>query len=155
MEATRHGVRPPGDRVGSGHRTFYRDGSIAVTDRWLLTPARRFPIADLHNLRTSSVAAASPLAAVSATMSGVLGVAAATFVMLTGDPAVMMAGPVIASVPLSVALVSWRIRRRFHTLYADLGGRPVQVLVDHDERRFNQICRALRRAREYGRDRAY
>jgi hypothetical protein len=155
MEVTRHGVRPPGDRFGSGHRTFYRDGSIAVTDRWLLTPARRYPIADLHNLRTVSEPAASAVAAVSATMSGVLGVAAATFVMLTGDPSVMMIGPLAAGVPLSVALLSWRMRRRFHALYADYGGRAVQVLGDHNERRFNQICRALLRAREHGRDHAY
>jgi hypothetical protein len=155
MEATSHGVRPPGNRFGSAHRTFYHDGSVAVTDRWLLTPARRYPIADLHNLRTVTEGAMSPVAAVSATVSGVLGVAAATFVVLTGDPAVMMIGPLAAGVPLSVALVSWRMRRRFHALYADYGGRAVQVLGDHDERRFNRICRALLRAREYGRDRAY
>jgi hypothetical protein len=88
-------------------------------------------------------------------MSGVLGVAAATFVVLTGDPAALMIAPVAAGVPLSVALVSWRMRRRFRALYADFGGRAVQVLGDHDERRFNQICRALLRAREYGRDHAY
>jgi len=29
------------------------------------------------------------------------------------------------------------------------------VLGGHDERRFNQICRALLRAREYRRDHAY
>jgi Family of unknown function (DUF6232) len=155
MEAMRHGVRPSGDRSGSGSRTFYRDGAISVTDRWLLTPSRRYPIGELANLRSSSQATASPVAAVSAAMSGVLGVAAATFVMLTGDPAVMMLGPLAAGLPLSVALVSWRIRRRFHVLYADFAGRTVQVLGDHDERRFNQICRALLRAREYGRDHTY
>jgi hypothetical protein len=155
MEAMRHGVRPPGDRIGSGNRTFYRDGAISVTDRWLLTPVHRYPIADLHNMRSSSQSTTSPVAAVSATMSGVLGVAAATFVVLTGDPAVMMLGPLAAGVPLSVALVSWRIRRRFHVLYADVGGRIVRILGDHDERRFNQICRALLRAREFGRDHTY
>jgi len=155
MEAMRHGVRPAGDRSGSAYRTFYRDRSIAVTDRWLLTPARRYPIADLHNLRIVTEPAASPVAAVSAMMSGVLGVAAATFLVLTGDPAVMMIGPLAAGVPLSVALLSWRMRRRFHALYADYGGRAVQVLGDNDERRFNQICRAVLRAREYRRDHAY
>ena len=88
-------------------------------------------------------------------MSVVLGVAVATVVVLTGDPAAMMLGPLAAGVPLSVALVSWRMRRRFHVLYADYGGRPVQVLGDVDGRRFNQICRALLRAREHGRDHAY
>jgi hypothetical protein len=155
MEAKRHGVRPPGDRNGSGYRTFYRDESIVVTDRWLLTPARRYAIADLHNLRTVSEPATSPVAAVSATMSGVLGIAAVTFVVLTGDPAAMMIAPLAAGVPLSVALLSWRMRRRFHALYADYGGRVVQVLGGHDGRRFNQICRALLRAREYRRDHAY
>jgi hypothetical protein len=155
MEATRHGVQQPGDRFGSGHRTFYRDGSVTVTGRWLLTRVRRYPIADLHNLRTVTESAASPVAAVAATMSGVLGVAAATFVVLTGDPAAMMIGPLVAGVPLSVALLSWRMRRRFHVLYADFGGQAVQVLGDHDGRRFNQICRALLRAREYSRDHAY
>jgi len=140
---------------GSGNRTFYRDGGITVTDRWLLTPARRYPIADLHNLRSTREPARSPVAAVSVTMSGVLGVAAATVMVLTGDPAAMMLGPLAAGLPLSVALVSWRMRRHFHVLYADLDGRPVHVLGDADGRRFNQICRALVRAREYRRDQAY
>jgi hypothetical protein len=153
MEAQR-GVRPTGDGSRAG-RTFYRDGTITVTDRWLLTPARRYPIADLHNLRSTSESARSPVAAVSAAVSGVLGVAVATVMVLTGDPAAMMLGPLAAGVPLSVALVSWRMRRHFHVLFADFDGRPVQVLGDADERRFNQICRALLRAREYGRDHAY
>jgi hypothetical protein len=149
MEAQR-GVRPT-----DGNRTFYRDRTITVTDRWLLTSTRRYPIAELHNLRSGSEPARSPVAAVSATMSGVLGVAAVTVVVLTGDPAALMVGPLVAGVPLSVALVSWRMRRHFHVLYADFDGRPVQVLGDVDGRRFNQICRALLRAREYGRDHAY
>jgi hypothetical protein len=154
MEAQRR-VRPPGDRFGPGNRTFYHDSTITVTHRWLLTPARRYPIADLHNLRSTRQAARSPVVAVSATVSGILGVAAATVVVLTGDPAAMMLGPLAAGVPLSIALVSWRMRRVFHTLYADVDGRPVQVLGDADGRRFNQICRALVRAREYGRDHEY
>jgi hypothetical protein len=129
--------------------------SVGFTELWLLTTTHRYAIGDLHNLRTTSQSTASPLATVSATVSGVLGVAAATFVVLTGDPTGLMIGPLLAGVPLSVALVSWRMRRRFHSLYADYAGRTEQIVGDQDERRFNQICRALLRAREYGRDRAY
>jgi hypothetical protein len=136
-------------------RVYYRDNRVTVTERWLLTPTRRYPVAELRNLRTASQSTASPLATLSVTMSGVLGVAAATFVVLTGDPMAMMIGPMAAGVPLTVALVSWRLRRRFHVLYAEHDGQTEQLIADHDQRRFNQVCRALVRAREYGRDRAY
>jgi Family of unknown function (DUF6232) len=158
MERTRGAPQLPVGRVGPPAvpetRTFYRDGAISVTDRWLTTPGRRYAISDLANLRIVR-AAAAPVAVASTTMSCVLGLAAATLVVLSGDPALMVGGPLLAVVPFGVALVRWRMRRRFFALYGDLGGRSVQIHGDFDERRFNQVCRALLRAREYRRDHAY
>jgi hypothetical protein len=158
MEGTRNATGPPEDRFvrpeAAGTRAFYRDATVSVTDRWLTTGGRRYAITELGNLRVVH-AATAPVAAVSTTVSCVLGLAAATLVVLSGDPALMVGGPLLAMVPFGVALVRWRMRRWFFALYADLGGRPVQIHGDFDERRFNQVCRALLRAREYRRDHAY
>lgn len=43
---------------------------------------------------------------------------------------------------------SWLKRRRYE-LWAQMGGRWVQLFVSRDEREFGQVCRALTRAREY------
>lgn len=158
MEATRKPAQPPENRIirpePSAHRTFYREGGIAVTDRWLTIPGQRFAIAELHNLRTVRKAAGAPLMVMSTVMACVA-VAAVAFGGLSQDPALMMGAPVLATVPLGFAMMSWKLRRRYFALYADYRGVPVQVLGARDERRYNQICRALLRAREYSRDHTY
>jgi hypothetical protein len=148
MEISQAGPQPPEGRI------FYRDSAVCVTERWLTIPGRRYAIGELRNLRMVREPA-PPIAAASTVMACVVGLAAATFVVLSGDPALMMGGPVLAVVPAGVALVSWRMRRRFFALYADYRGRVVQVHGDVDERRFNQVGRALIRAGEYGRERDY
>jgi hypothetical protein len=158
METTRSVERSLEDRFAryapAEHRTFYREGGVSVTDRWLTTASRRFAVGELRNLRTVREPA-TPLGAASTAMACILVVAAATFVAFSGEPALMLGGPVVAALPIGFALVSWRLRPRSFALYAEYGGRTVQVLEASDERRYNQICRALLRAREYSRDHAY
>lgn len=158
MQSTRDVSGSPEDRFvrpeAAEHRTFYREGGVCVTDRWLTIAGRRFAVADLQNLRTIREPA-TPLGAASTAMVCILAVAAATFVAFSGEPALMVGGPVVAALPIGFAFVSWRLRRRFFALYAEYSGQTVQVLGASDERRYNQICRALLRAREYSRDHAY
>jgi hypothetical protein len=158
METTRSFVQPLEDRFArpgpAEHRTFYREGGVSVTDRWLTIAGRRFVVAELRNLRTVREPT-KPIGAASTAVACILAVAAATFVAFSGEPALMLGGPVFAALPIGFALVSWRLRPRFFKLYAEYGSRTVEVLGASDERRYNQICRALLRAREFGRDHAY
>jgi hypothetical protein len=158
MEATRKGVLSPEDHFirqePAEHRTFYREGGVSITDRWMTISGRRFAIADLNNLRTVREPS-SPAAGASTAVACIIAVAAATIVAFSGEPALMVGGPVVAALPVGVAFVVWRMRQRFFALYAEYGRQTMQVFGTSDERRYNQICRALVRAREYGRDHAY
>ncbi|GIJ50201.1 hypothetical protein Val02_70870 [Virgisporangium aliadipatigenens] len=138
MEATRRLPR----------RTFYRDGDIIITDRWLTISGRRFQVAELVNLRAVR-RPAHPMTVASTAMACVLVAAMATFVALSGEPALLFGGPLLVGLPAGVAVMSWRLRRNDLTLFAEYGDATVQLVDDLEERRFNQVCRALIRAREY------
>lgn len=153
MEATRNAIGPPEAlfaRHGSaGQRTFYKEGEICVTDQWLTISGRRFAVTALHNLRTVREPITSLLIACTM-IACVLVVAVAALAALAGEPMMIIGGPVVAALPIGVALINWRTRRQYLALYAEYGDQTVQVLGVSDERRYNQICRALIRAREYG-----
>jgi hypothetical protein len=135
------------------HRTFYRDGGVWITDRWLTVNGRRYAVADLRNLRAVRVPADS--AAASVGMACVVAIAMTAFMGFAGDPILLIGSPLLAAVPIGIAIVAWRLRRRAFELYADYEGAEVQVLRAPDQWRFNQMCRALMRAREYGREREF
>jgi hypothetical protein len=157
VEATRKAIRPPEDRIAryepGEHRTFYRDGGVWITDRWMTIHDRRYQVGSLNNLRAVREPADSVAASVG--MACAVAVAVAAFVVLAGDPILLLGSPLLAAVPVGIAIVAWRLRRRSYVLYADYNGREVQVLRGPDQRRFNQICRALVRAREYDREHMY
>jgi hypothetical protein len=129
-------------------RTFYRDADIIITDRWLTISGRRFAVADLTNLRAVR-RPAHPMVVASTTMACVLVAAMATFVALSGEPMLMVGGPLLVGLPAGVAVMSWRLRRNDLALYAGYGDATVELVGAMEERRFNQVCRALIRAREY------
>jgi len=133
-------------------RTFYQADGVHVTDRWLTSAGRRYPVADLANLRTVREPA-GPVSTASKTMACVFVAAVTAFAALTGEPALVVGGPLLAAVPAGFALVIMRLRGRPLALYADYGDQTVQVFGAADERRYNQICRALIRAREFDRER--
>ncbi len=158
MEATRKPPRPPEDhfvRYGPApHRTFYRQGGISVTDQWLTIAGRRFPVAELHNLR--SVREPAPTVAVAtAAVACAVAVATGALAAFSGDPALMIGAPFLAALPIGMAVATWRLRPRYFALYADYRGEIVQLLGAVDERRYGQICRALLRAVEVNRERTY
>jgi hypothetical protein len=149
VEATRKPNRSPGDRAEV--RTFYQVGDVLITDRWLTYSGRRFAVAELSNLRTIREPA-GPVSVASTTMAAVFVATVTAFAALTGEPLLLVGGPILAAVPAGFALAVWRLRGRHLALYAEYGDETVQVLGAVDERRYNQICRALIRAREYGRE---
>lgn len=152
MEGTRKPVRPPERHFYQHepveHRTFYRDGGIWITDRWMTVHGRRFPVNQLTNLRTAREPVQT--AAIASTgMAFAAVVAVATFMAFAGEPGIMIGSPLLVAVPLGVAFAAWRLRRRLFALYADYGDQTVQVFSVPDQWRYKQICRSLMRAREY------
>jgi hypothetical protein len=153
MEATRNTRALPEDRFvrpeQASHRTFYRGPGVNVTDRWLTVADRRYAVAELDHPRTvrqpmAGFARASSAAAV---IVGAVVVAGA----VAGEPTLLVGAPIAVAVPVGIAVAA-RLRRRYFALVAEYRGETVELFGASDERRFNQICRALLRAREYGRD---
>jgi hypothetical protein len=162
VEATRNPVRSPEGRRALEERrarlqptelrTFYQAGGVQVTDRWVTSSGRRYPVAALANLRTVREPA-GPVSVVSKTMACVFVAAVTAFAAMTGEPLLIVGGPLLAAVPAGFALVVMRLRGRPLALYAEYGDQTVQVFGAADARRYHQICRALIRAREFDRER--
>jgi len=155
VEATRKPVR---SLEGRGRpqptelRTFYQAGGVQVTDRWVTSSCRRYSVADLVNLRTVREPA-GPVSVASKAMACVFIAAVTAFAALTGEPLLVVGGPLLAAVPAGFALVIMRLRGRPLALYAEYGDQTVQVFGASDAQRYHQICRALIRAREFDRER--
>jgi fatty acid desaturase len=158
MEATRKPRQWPEDHFvryePTAHRTFYREGGVWITDRWLTITGRRFAVDELQNLRTVREPAA-PVAIVATAIASVLVLVTVAFVALSAPQALLITGPFLATLPVGVGVVTWRLRHRYLALHAEYRGETVLVLDGFDERRYNQVCRALVRAREYSRDHMY
>jgi hypothetical protein len=152
VEGTRKPTRPPERRFlrhdPVEHRTFYRDGGIWITDRWVTVRGRRFAVEGLNNLRTAREPL-PPAAVTSAGLAFVSVIALAIFMAFTGESGLVLGGPLLAVVPIGVGITAWRLRRRSFALYADYDDQTVQVFSVPDQWRYKQICRSLLRAREY------
>jgi hypothetical protein len=151
VQATRKPLRPPERHIyqqePAEHRTFYRDGGIWITDRWMTVHGRRFAVEQLAHLRTARDPV-PPATVASTGMAFAAVIAVATFMAFTGEPGLMVS-PLLAAVPIGVAITAWRLRKRQFALYADYGDQMVQVFSVPDQWRYKQICRSLLRAREY------
>ena len=147
--AAERAVRRPEPEGTAGHRTFYRAEGVSVTDRWLAIDDRRYAVDQLHNLRTVRDETV-PVLIASVAVVCLLALAGGVAMVSTGNLGLVIAAPFLAAVPVGIALTVWRLRRRYFALYADYDGHTVLVFQTRDERRYNQICRALVRAREFG-----
>jgi hypothetical protein len=110
-------------------------------------------VAELHGLRTVQEPEVSNRVVVAGVAGGVLVTIVALVASATN--AVFVAVPLLVGLLIGFSVLAMRLRRRFFTLYAEYGGRTVQVFSAFDQRRYNQICRALLRAREYDMDRRF
>lgn len=160
MHTTDYAMSPPAARsVTSGSvtsstplRPLYRQPGILVTPDWFVVAGRRFPVAELRNLRT----ARGPhdrltIRSVTVTAVGLVGVGlvlgmttelnhlgAQTYLALTA----------VAFVPFLVATAAHRIRPRAYELWGDFRGLTMLLFSSDEERQYGQVTRALVRAQE-------
>jgi Family of unknown function (DUF6232) len=125
-----------------------------VSGGWLIVADRRYDITEMSRLRTAR-GPRHPLITRSLAVSGVVvaavGVALATTGAHPATAATYAAAGAVVLVPLTMAAVSHRMRPRHFELWADYRGIATRLLVSDSERQYNQICRALVRAREQAR----
>lgn len=140
MDATRGYLPRPEDI------TFLDRNGIRITGCWMDISGRRYAVRELDDVWTIA-GPWNPLALSSFKVLGVLGLLGA-IVSPYLEPAAWVGLACVLSVPLAVGLVALRLRPRSHVLWADYRGRREQVYACGDQVWFNQVCRALNRARD-------
>ncbi|MFF5080653.1 DUF6232 family protein [Actinoplanes sp. NPDC000266] len=134
-------------------RTYYRGPDAVVTDDyfvWRTTPVRSYVVRDLRNvgqLRAVAEPASSVRVSVAAALT--VGVIGAGWTVLE-PPHAYAIGLVAVTVPVACTLPSMFRRRggRAWELHASYRGVEVVLYSCGEERQFNQVKRALRRAME-------
>lgn len=125
-----------------------------VSGGWLIVADRRYAITELSRLRTAR-GRRDPLTMRALALSGVVLGAIGAMLATTGShpaTAVTYAAAVgVVLIPLTMAAIGHRMRPRQYELWADYRGMATRLLVSDSERQYNQVCRALVRAREQAR----
>ncbi|MBL7260990.1 DUF6232 family protein [Paractinoplanes lichenicola] len=136
-------------------RIYYRGPGVVVTDELFILrgkPLKSYAVHDLHNVGVvrSSSAPSSP-AATLAVAAGTVAAVGAGWTLLAPPTAYAIALLAVL-VPLACVVPSL-VRRsgRGWELHAIYRGSDVVLYSDFDERQFNQVKRALRRAIENAR----
>lgn len=112
---------------------------------------RRLRVADLHQIHIVRV---RPAAAVQRHLAGISAlVIAVSTIPLAGWPSVVAAGALGAAAGADLAVSRWRERRARWHLTATYGGHRILLFSSANQREFDQVCRALRRAVEHQSDR--
>lgn len=132
-------------------RTYYRGPEAVVTSEAFVgrtAPARPFAIRDLRNVCiTRSDANGFRPTAVHA-VGGLLIIAVAAWPLWLASPLLALTLVVLGMPGLVAVAVFWRHRPQRWELRATYQGQVVQLYSSLDERVFNQVTRALRRAIE-------
>jgi hypothetical protein len=133
-------------------RTYYRGPDAVVTDErfvWRTTPVRSFAVRDLRNVGQVRAAAESTSSVkISVAAAVTVGVIGAGWTVLE-PPHAYAIGLVAVTVPVACTLPSlFRRGARAWELHATVRGAEVVLYACGEERQFNQVKRALRRAME-------
>jgi hypothetical protein len=131
-------------------RTYYRGPDAVVTDRlfvWHTTPAKGFVVRDLRKVALGRTET-DRLRAFTPHVAGGAAIAAAATWMLVHTPVALAVSAATVSVPAAFALAAHLVRVTRWELRASYHGREVLLYASTDERVFNQVARALRRAVE-------
>jgi hypothetical protein len=125
-------------------RTYYRGPDAVVTSEvfvWRTTPPQVFVIRELHRvgLVRGGGDRVQPYQAMVLTMS---------MWPLVKAPVMVASAILVATVPLVAVVVYRRTRPRRWEIHAHYRGADVLMFASRDERIFNQVARALRRAME-------
>jgi hypothetical protein len=128
--------------------TFYDNGSIRITERWLHVGDQRYAVEELRNLGVARGAArprAGPIILTTILASPVVG--------LLGNTASRSAAVAAESivVVLTALATVWARRSRAYQLWADYRGSPVRLHETRDRTEFGKISRALVRASSHHR----
>jgi hypothetical protein len=128
--------------------TFLDRNGIRITGCWFAVPGRRYAVRDLGEVWTVA-GPRNPIVPGALKVAGLVlllgGITAPYLDTLTAWVGVAF----IFAVPVTVALVSLRVRPRPLALWARYRGRTEQLLESANPTWFHQVCRALNRAREY------
>lgn len=124
---------------------YYDKQGVRVTDCWFVVAGRRYLVSELgaaHTLRGTRTPAARNAA--------LAAVAVAVLITVTArylDTAGWIGAAIVLLVPV-VVFAGGMLRQRPYEMWAGYRGMTVRLLADDDPQRYNQICRALVRARE-------
>ena len=129
-------------------RIYYRGPDAVVTSTVFAgrAPAPAYAIRDLRNVQISRTERFEPSAAQVAI--GLLIIAAAAWPLWLASPLSALALVALGMPALAAGALVWRRRPRTFQLRATYRGAAVTLYSSEDERVFNQVARALRRAIE-------
>jgi hypothetical protein len=131
-------------------RTYYRGPDAVVTDRlfvWRTTPDKAYTVRDLRNVGVGR-AETDKLRPYVPRVAGGAAVVSASAWFLVPSSAALVVGAVVISAPAALAIAGHWLRTNRWEIRAGYHAREVVLYATTDERTFNQVARALRRAME-------
>jgi hypothetical protein len=126
---------------------YYRDGEVAVTNRFFHRGPDRYAVAELSELGLAR-GPAHPSVVISSVIAVAQAPIVVPMVMFLRSPVAFVLGAFLLIVPCCVALVCARRWPPSQQLLARFRGRDLMLFSSADEREFGQVSRALRRAVE-------
>ena len=124
---------------------YDREGTI-VSNEWVQACGHRYRLGELRHFRVmhtqhSDLTIASTLVALAAIL-------AIARVWDRLDPYGWIGALTTLAVPVGLAFIGVRLRRRSHVLIAEYRGHTTLILAERSLLRFNQVTRAIHRATE-------
>ncbi|MFI7539733.1 DUF6232 family protein [Actinoplanes sp. NPDC049599] len=129
-------------------RTYYRGPDAVVTSTVFAgrATARPYAIRDLRNVRIARTEQSQPSA--THVTAALLMIAVAAWPLAKASPLYALALVALGMPALAAGVVMWRLRPQTWELRATYRGSETVLFSSTDERVFNQVSRALRRAIE-------
>jgi hypothetical protein len=132
-------------------RTYYRGPDVLVTSDVFASngaPRTRYVIRDLRNVCITRTEAEDFRPSAAQVAGGLLIIAVATLPLWRVSPLLALALVAVGLPATVIGAAFWRLRPQRWELRATYRGRDVKLYTSTDERVFNQVSRALRRAIE-------
>jgi hypothetical protein len=164
VQSTQHAMSPPAARsvtsvpvtsttsTAADGRPFYSQPGIHVTQDWFIVAGRRFPVGELHNLRTAR-GPADQLTIRSVTVTAIMLAGVGIMLGMTTElnhlsAQTYLALTAVAFVPFLVATIGHRLRPRAYELWGEVHGLTMLLFTCDQQRQYGQVTRALLRAKE-------
>lgn len=126
--------------------TLYERDGVSVTEHWLIVEDQRYQIRHLYGLRTARGSRNPPRTRAAIGAGVVLIMIALTARYLDGPG--WIGAAIVASIPLAIVVIAAVRTPRSSEMWGEYRGRTVRLLWLENREHFNQICRAITRARE-------